>query len=117
MEVRICKACHKEKSIKQFYRNNQSKDGYEGKCKQCKINRVRIYEKKPRKTLYFGDWNDYFRLVNPTLQDYCLTYTFLENLGFNLEKDIHTQFCEKYNLQRTDRKKKDENKYFHFDCK
>jgi hypothetical protein len=116
MEVKICRACHKEKSLKSFYRNKQYADGYEPKCRICKVNKVRIRELKPKKSIYFQDWNHYFRLVHPNLEDYCMCYGFFSNIGYDPSKDIHTQFCEKYNLTPSVRKKKDENKYFYSDC-
>lgn len=35
MKTKNCIICHADKIITDFYKNSKSKDGYEGKCKEC----------------------------------------------------------------------------------
>lgn len=45
--LKICKKCNSEKSISEFTKNKNCKDGVEGTCKKCK----NIYRKEKYKTL------------------------------------------------------------------
>ena len=52
MKAKICKECGKELSLDNFYKNKKSKDGYEGKCKECKKKRQKEhYEENKDKIL------------------------------------------------------------------
>ena len=97
METRICKACLKEKQLKDFYRH--SGENYMSKCKRCFIDKVKIHkEKKSKKSL-----NDYMVLNGTSKQDYMVMYELMERVfGVDLRHDIHEQFIkrweERYNV-------------------
>lgn len=46
MKTKFCKNCGKEKSIKEFYRHSNTKDGYFNICKECVIKRAKNYRKE-----------------------------------------------------------------------
>ncbi len=103
---KICRACGKEKPIKSFHRNNAIPSGYDSRCKICKSQGILIRNKKPKK-IQKGFQG--LMLFNTRDTDYREMYLFLEMIGYDLKRDIHIQFCEKYNLQPRERPKKSEN--------
>ena len=92
LETKVCGACNKLKVITSFHRVGTKRLP---RCKQCKLEGKFI----PRSDKY-NDANEiaYLRLFNTTKSDYIQMYELFESMGYDLKKDIHTQFCEKYNL-------------------
>lgn len=43
--MRICNKCNREKDESDFYKSNSRKDGLQGKCKACDLERVKSYYK------------------------------------------------------------------------
>jgi 5-methylcytosine-specific restriction endonuclease McrA len=37
MLTKVCSCCHQEKNLSEFYSSKVNRDGYDGKCKSCKI--------------------------------------------------------------------------------
>ena len=99
VETKLCRACNQVKVARSFHKSNGV---LHPRCKQCKIEGIKISRK-------FVDYTKrsqtYFKLVKPVKIDYIETYTLLEKMGYDLKKDIHIQFCEKYNLVPTNPKK------------
>jgi len=98
-ETRLCIACDVKKPINQFYRNNALIDGYEKRCKYCKINNISSRQRPDKiyKSLKNDDDN-LPSLVGLTEDDFRRTYLFLKSIGYDLKRSIHEQFCEKHNL-------------------
>ena len=46
METKVCSKCGLEKSLSEFYKDNQKKDGLTSICKICTNNRVKIYKEE-----------------------------------------------------------------------
>jgi NMD protein affecting ribosome stability and mRNA decay len=101
VETRYCAACELDKPINQFYRNNLLVGGYEGRCKNCKNNRIKINKDEPRypnRKPYQQEWANYFNIIGVTKNDYKSMYIFLNKVGYSLEENIHEQFCKKWGL-------------------
>jgi hypothetical protein len=115
MEVtKVCRACNKEKTLKAFNTNRKYIDDLEPRCKICKKNGVKIRVKKPKES---DSWSRYFKLGNPSKEDFCVVYDFFSVIGYDLSKDIHLQFCEKYDLTPRPRHPKQKNRFSVEDCK
>jgi hypothetical protein len=120
MEVKVCKACHIERTIKNFNKNSSFSDGYESRCKICKSNGTKIISKSD------GKWSkknhkikrsDYILpFTNPLKRDYVQSFTFLRDMGYSLDQDIHIQFCEKYGLTPNNPKQTFKNTFTVKDC-
>jgi hypothetical protein len=98
-ETKLCIACDVKKPINQFYRNNALIDGYEKRCKSCKINNISSRVKAEPKS--FGEKYNAevtMNLVGLREDDFRSTYLFLQSIGYDLSRNLHEQFCEKYNL-------------------
>jgi hypothetical protein len=118
-EDRCCEACEVVKPINQFYRNNALIDGYERRCKMCKINRVKINKNEPKypnRKPYQQEWENYFNLVGVTKNNYRSMYIFLEGIGYDLSQNIHEQFCKKWNITYSPLKKPFNNHFSPEDC-
>jgi hypothetical protein len=95
-ETRMCASCEVTKPINQFYRNNALIDGYEKRCKTCKINNISSRVKAEPKEKYNAEVT--MNLVGLREDDFKSTYLFLQSIGYDLSRNLHEQFCEKYNL-------------------
>lgn len=95
--MKRCCACQKEKPIKSFYKTNVK--SVADRCKICnkegKMCKENIQPKKQTGNKRNTDGPQLFRVRK---EDWIKTYQFLETLGYDLEKNIHHQFCEKHNL-------------------
>lgn len=107
MEVKLCRACGIEKSIKSFGVNRHLPGGYNQRCKVCMSEGKFI----PPKEKYKNDSitpSDrlMLNLAFITKEDYINTFKALRMMGYDLEtpKTIHQQFCEKYGLEPSKRK-------------
>jgi hypothetical protein len=56
MQTKICKQCGVEKNIEDFYKNKTTKDGYNGVCKECRINYKKEWTKKQGEDY----WKNYY---------------------------------------------------------
>lgn len=108
MDTKVCKRCGKVKKLESFYRNKNYPDGRTIYCKICQSEATKkSYEKTKDHLKVFP-----LRLTNTYLEDYCKMWDFLTQCGYDVQGDIHEQFCEKYNLtKRKKRKSKDENRF------
>lgn len=99
VESKLCRACNQIKVARSFHRVHGV---LQPRCKQCKIEGNII----PRKHVdYSSRTGMKLRLGKPEKQDYIETYELLDKMGYDLKKDIHIQFCEKYNLKPRQPKK------------
>lgn len=107
-----CNTCGKIKRIESFGKNKMMKDGIENRCKICKSNYQRAYlAKKPRPQAESGP-----KLQGITKNDWCVTYELLSIMGYDITKDIHLQFAEKYGVRYKKRPKRNKIQYPPTDC-
>lgn len=112
LETKVCKACGVVKQLKRFQKLPSGNRG--NVCNLCKSlgNKIKKDgEKKtpPRK-------NNALQLGNVGIKDYRSMYEYLEKIGYSLTEDIHEQFCKKYGLTPTKKKKKFNRQYTPEDC-
>lgn len=93
MEVKVCRACNKTKSVDSFYKNGRG--GKVARCKQC-ISEGRFIALRAKEPPKF---TAHIRLSKTDKEDYVKTYELLEKMGYDLNGDIHLQFCERYDLE------------------
>jgi hypothetical protein len=103
LKTKICPSCGKEKPITSYYKTKAVKSGFSSRCKMCqleKVNRVKNVEtgKVGKKTREDGP-----ALFNVSKKDWEKTFLFLQEIGYDLKKDIHLQFCEKHNFEPSKR--------------
>jgi hypothetical protein len=111
--MRVCKVCNKEKKDESFYKNKALKSGYNTTCKICS----NLYQSKLRKkNIKIYETSSSLKLAGVKKTDWCSMYLFLKDLGYNIEKDIHFQFTEKYNLEYKNRPSKNTLNYTYKDC-
>ena len=113
-ELRYCEACETQKGIKDFYRNNLFKDGYELRCKICRNNNVPRNKERSKlsaKRPHEQEWKNYFNIVGVSKNDYRTMYLFLQSAGYSLDEDIHIQFCKKWGLPPHNPKEQFKNHY------
>lgn len=110
IEHKICCSCGENKEISLFFRNCGRNDGYEARCKQCKKTNKKCVArrgKKKEKEYIEPNIQDDFTFLHPTKEDWAWMYQMLQRLGYDLNENIHKQFCQKYGLQpKKDRYKK-----------
>lgn len=94
--TKVCGSCKKEKSIESFHRHSKSSDGRNPRCSICINNQQKILRKKNKEK---ADTSvKWFSNIRPTKNDYYEMYLFLQSIGYDPSKDIHKQFCDKYDL-------------------
>lgn len=103
LKTKICCACKKEKDWNSFYRNALMPSGWESRCKVCKNTRVSCRAKKSK--VIKVQYRDAPHLHYVKKEDWIDTYDFLKLIGYDLTKNIHEQFCIKYNLEPKERTK------------
>jgi hypothetical protein len=99
LKTKVCKACEVEQDIKHFHKTKGVSDGYNARCKKCKLKGNLIPKDKKEKS----DFRP-LTLAAPTKEDYTEMYLTLKKIGYDLNKDIHIQFSERYNLKPNDPK-------------
>jgi hypothetical protein len=98
--MRVCKVCNKEKKDESFGKNKNLKSGYNSTCKIC-LNLYQIKTRKKNKKVY--ETSTTLKLAGVHKADWCNMYLFLIELGYNPDKDIHSQFIEKHELEYKNR--------------
>jgi hypothetical protein len=112
--TKICIGCGKEKSVESFHRSKSFTDGRNSRCAIC----VNNYN-KARNKVKKNETDTSLRgliIVHPSKDDFHKMYLFLNSIGYDPSKDIHKQFCEKYNLPYKKRDIKGKNKFSWNDC-
>jgi len=100
MTHKKCNTCFKKKEIKHFYKLQVSPDGYANKCKQCKVEGKKIpreYKKPLFNKKFEQDDISHYSLDAPKKQDYLMMYEILKKIGYDITKDIHSQFLTRHN--------------------
>ena len=108
LKSKKCRACGREKLLKFFYKSSNLKNGYLARCKICYNSKVTSI-KKDKGTQKFP--KDAYSLTGIAEKDYKLMYYMLKSIGYSLDRDIHEQFCEKYNLNIKKREQRSLNKF------
>lgn len=104
LKSKICCSCSKDKDIKNFPKNSVKPDGYENRCRQCKLSgkKCRRGPKKVKPLVLPSDLRAPM-LFNVVKEDWVDMYEFLKSIGYSLDRNIHEQFCEKHNLKKRKR--------------
>lgn len=93
--MKQCIKCKKTKAHSSFHNNIRMKDGKSQTCKICVNTKAKEYRKEPKgKEKFTID----MRAGTIRKGEYCLMWNILSSLGYDIHKNIHEQFCEKYNL-------------------
>ena len=118
--MKKCSHCNEIKDKSEFYNNKTCKDGLQNTCKICsyKLSRESNLKKRllnpVKKTKRDGK---FLTLSGIKKEDYCIMYSALSKMGYKIEDDIHTQFCEKWGLKVSKRPRKgDKNHWTYEDC-
>ena len=77
-----------------FHSNIRMKDGRANVCKIC----VSEYNKQNKKEKKKETISVDLRTGKLHKGEYCDFWKFLAGIGYNINEDIHEQFCAKYNL-------------------
>lgn len=93
LKTKVCRACGIEKDVKEFHRQKGISDGYIARCKKCKNDGILIPKDKKEKQEFRP-----LTLAAPTEEDYTEMYLMLKKMKYDLSRDLHIQFCEKYGL-------------------
>jgi hypothetical protein len=108
-----CSTCGKVKRLDSFGKNKRNKDGKDGMCKICK----NTYQVKNRQERYDYDrTSSAAKMSGLTKRDWCKTYEFLISIGYDVTKDIHLQFSERYGLLYKKRPGRNKISYTYEDC-
>ena len=99
-----CKICKVTKPLKDYHNCQKCGDGHLGICKVCKKSGKTIRDMKPKKQPKFNRmWSNFddnfmkMKMVNK--EDYRSMYEFLKGCGYDITKDIHQQFIDKWNVE------------------
>lgn len=106
LQQKICGACKMTKDIRNFHRNNLFRDGYDSRCKLCKIE-GRTCTKKHSHSEFndrLKEADNGLKLSSVRREDWLQTYSLLKDMGYDLTKNISEQFCLKYGLKYKDKK-------------
>lgn len=98
MEQKKCTKCEKIKPLSEFYARLSSKDKKQSHCKECMNFYSRDYkDKNPDKAYYRKtSYSDkLFGIRGFTIKDIPKVWDLLKKLGYDTNKDIHTQFIDK----------------------
>lgn len=101
MKKIICNACLSEKDISSFYKCKECKDGVSKICKLCKIKGMKSQKSEdyihPFNLEFRRTEERHFSLAGCSKSDYEQMYQLLTRMGYDVEKDIHQQFLDRYN--------------------
>lgn len=89
---KLCKMCGNYKVIQYFYEKKGDSSKIEENCRKC----VNASKRETKNRVVNERYS--LGLVGLTDNDFIDAFKFLKSIGYDLTKDIHQQFCEKYNL-------------------
>ena len=107
-----CRVCEQTKEIEKFYVVINNTDGYDHKCKVCRLIHNKYVRNNPVKKrikdevepkVAFDSFN--YRLSTVKKEDFYLMYEFLEKLGYDIKGDIHQQFIDRHNISTYKKRK------------
>lgn len=108
---KTCKSCQLEKSIKEFHRNIQSKDGYRAKCKDCRAPETRIYNNSNKDRI--KELNKKYRYENKDyIKSYMEGYRDQNRESLNKKKREHYKENKDYYIENAKQNYR-ENKFRH----
>jgi ribosomal protein L35 len=97
-----CKICKVIRPFKDYYSCLQCSDGKLGVCKICKKAGKTIRGESGAQHKFNIKWSkrddNFMRMSMVSKEDYRLMYEFLEGNGYDITKDIHQQFLDKWNV-------------------
>lgn len=97
-----CKICEITKPLKEFFGCKKCSDGHLGVCKVCKKSGKTIREKNPKTPKFNIMWSklddNFMKMSMVNQDDYRQMYEFLARCGYDVTKDIHQQFIDKWNV-------------------
>jgi hypothetical protein len=103
LKSKLCRVCNAIKSLDQFEKHKQQKDGHTTRCMACRRIYMRAYKSRTGQGYYLRDWIAYFESElygkNPQCEicDRSLDYTSRDGIGGN-NSDIvnfdHSTGCE-----------------------
>jgi len=111
IEKKICRACGFAKRLKSFQTLKSGNKG--GVCNLCKSQGKRI-PREPKPSRIPKNIELQFGFIRK--EDYVEMYEFMEKIGYELQFDLHEQFCKKYGLTPNSPKKTFKNHYTQKDC-
>jgi hypothetical protein len=103
MKTKVCRVCKREKSVESFYKRTSYPDGLANECRIC----INVYarEYRKRKKQEQQEPEDKVRKSPPAIRlsatrpdDYCEMWEFLSSIGYDVNGNVHLQFCNKYGL-------------------
>lgn len=116
MQDIVCRGCGVTKPLIEFHHSSAGRYGRQTRCKVCCSIYNKNYRQNKKKDPSLIPNTSNLRLVSPKLDDYCKMYKFLYEMGYDLTKDVHVQFCERHNLIPKVRKKGHKNAFSPSDC-
>jgi hypothetical protein len=120
-EKKICNACKIEKSIESFYRCKNCRGGKLPICKTCKQHGVKVNKDHivhPFNQMWRQPDSKFFSLSGVRKEEYELMWELLKQMGYDVNKDIHQQFIDRYNptmkkpMKYRKRSKSEESQWF-----
>lgn len=115
--MKKCFRCGKEKSLSSFHKCKRNADGRNAVCSICRNteNRERRGSNKNNPVKEKVIRVD-FRSGILSKKDYCRTLEILTQMGYDITKNIHEQFCEKFSLPKKETPPTNKLKWGFQDC-
>ena len=103
MNQKICKTCGVMKPLEQYYSCKNCNMGRAGSCKMCVVQKKTTQKLEQGKIHPFNkefrrSETSWYSMAGCTKQDYMDMWEILGQMGYDLEKDIHQQFLDKFNV-------------------
>jgi hypothetical protein len=116
MNQKICKTCGVMKPLEQYYSCKNCNMGRAGSCKMCVVQKKTTQKLEQGKIHPFNkefrrSESSWYSMAGATKQDYDDMYEILSLIGYDLEKDIHQQFLDKFNVYEKSPMKYKKRKY------
>ena len=97
-----CKICKVTKPLNDFFGCKACISGHLGVCKVCKKSGKTIRGESGAQHKFNIKWSkrddNFMRMSMVSKEDYRLMYEFLKGNGYDITKDIHQQFLDKWNV-------------------
>jgi hypothetical protein len=118
MSTKKCRLCKRIKSVDSFYKRTSYPDGRSNECKICINEYNRAYREKRKKDEVPKKREPVSELrLNPTKpEQFCDMWDYLASAGYDVQGDIHFQFCERYGLTYNPIKVEVKNRVSYQDC-
>jgi hypothetical protein len=100
-----CVNCGELKPLTSFHKKSAAKDGRQPACSVCTNAWHKSYRESKGPRRKARGKHDYPSLTTTTKDDWCVMYSYLTKMGYNVFEDIHQQFLDKHGFVKY--KKKD----------